>query len=87
MSLTDKTAYAQCIFAYSKGPHHEPELFVGVTHGKIVEPCGSAHFGWDPIFQPQGYNFTYAQLDDGVKNKISHRHKAIRKLEMALYNK
>lgn len=83
--FADKTAYAKCIFAYSRGPEHEPQLFVGITHGTIVEPRGNSSFGWDPIFQPDGYAFTYAELDNGVKNKISHRFKAIRALEKYLY--
>jgi inosine triphosphate pyrophosphatase len=85
-SFPDKTAYAKCVFAYSKGPEHEPEIFVGITKGQIVNARGSTHFGWDPIFQPDGYSLTYAELDNGIKDKISHRHKAIRLLEQYLYN-
>jgi inosine triphosphate pyrophosphatase len=85
-SFEDKSAYAQCIFAYSAGPGHTPVLFPGITRGNIVYPRGSTHFGWDPIFQPEGHDFTYAELDNGIKNKISHRYKAIKKLEAYLYN-
>jgi inosine triphosphate pyrophosphatase len=54
----------------------EPELFVGITEGKIVPARGPFNFGWDPIFEPEGYDKTYAELDRDTKNKISHRYKA-----------
>jgi len=40
----------------------EPILFVGRTPGSIVEPRGSRDFGWDPVFEPEGYDKTYAEL-------------------------
>ena len=55
------------------GPGAEPQVFVGRTGGRIVPARGPASFGWDPIFQPDGYEETYAQLDKAVKNTISHR--------------
>lgn len=42
----DKTAYAQCIFAYCDGPDAEPVVFVGRTEGKIVPARGPTDFGW-----------------------------------------
>ena len=42
---------------------------------------GPTDFGWDPIFQPDGYEGTYAELDKVVKNKISHRYRALSKLK------
>jgi inosine triphosphate pyrophosphatase len=84
-SFPDKTAYAKCVFAYSDGPGDEPKVFVGITKGTIVPPRGNTRFGWDPIFQPDYFNLTYAELDNGVKDKISHRHKAIRQLEHYLH--
>ena len=38
---------------------------------------GPHNFGWDPIFQPDGFDKTYAELDASVKNTISHRYKAL----------
>jgi len=78
----DKTAYAQCIFAYSSGPGAEPRLFVGRTHGRIVPARGPADFGWDPVFQPDeaGGASTYAEMDKSVKNSISHRSRALAQL-------
>eukprot|EP00242_Pyramimonas_sp_CCMP2087_P012106 CAMPEP_0198212204 /NCGR_PEP_ID=MMETSP1445-20131203/25581_1 /TAXON_ID=36898 /ORGANISM="Pyramimonas sp., Strain CCMP2087" /LENGTH=194 /DNA_ID=CAMNT_0043886601 /DNA_START=231 /DNA_END=815 /DNA_ORIENTATION=- len=73
----DKTAYAQCIFAYCSGPGEEPKLFVGRTPGRIVEPRGPTDFGWDPIFEPDGFDTTYAEMEKATKNTISHRYKSL----------
>ena len=74
----DKSAYALCTFAYSSGKEGEKiKLFEGKTPGVIVEPRGSRHFGWDPCFQPDGFDKTYAELPPDVKNTISHRYKAL----------
>jgi XTP/dITP diphosphohydrolase len=59
--------------------------FEGVVDGKIAErPRGSHGFGYDPIFIPNGFEETFAQLSEEVKNNISHRAKAIRKLQAKL---
>ena len=50
----DKSAYAQCIFAYCEGPGAEPVVFVGKTDGVVVSARGPTDFGWDPVFQPDG---------------------------------
>ncbi|NXJ82070.1 ITPA pyrophosphatase, partial [Trogon melanurus] len=77
----DKSAYALCTFAFSTGNPEEPvKLFKGQTHGLIVEPRGPREFGWDPCFQPDGYNQTYAELPKAVKNSISHRYRALSEL-------
>lgn len=69
----DKSAEAVCTFAYSSGENDDVMLFQGRTKGTIVPPRGSRDFGWDPIFQPDGYDKTYAELPKELKNKISHR--------------
>ncbi|NXR30202.1 ITPA pyrophosphatase, partial [Zosterops hypoxanthus] len=77
----DKSAYALCTFAFSSGNPEEPvRLFKGQTHGLIVEPRGPRDFGWDPCFQPDGYNQTYAEMPKAVKNSISHRYRALSEL-------
>ena len=78
----DKTGYALCTFAYSTGNSEDKvQLFHGKTDGVIVEPRGPRNFGWDPCFQPDGFNHTYAELDESVKNSISHRRKALNALK------
>lgn len=55
--------------------------FEGVVKGKILtEKRGDAGFGYDPIFQPDGFNQTFAEMQIEDKNKISHRGKAVEKL-------
>ena len=59
----------------------ETNYFEGVCEGTIAEsPRGNNGFGYDPIFIPQGYNLTFAEMSLREKNKISHRGKAIQKL-------
>jgi len=59
--------------------------FEGVVEGKIAgRPRGSHGFGYDPIFIPDGFEETFAELPEEVKNNISHRAKAIRKLQAKL---
>ncbi|MBL7892596.1 MAG: non-canonical purine NTP diphosphatase [Bacteroidia bacterium] len=56
-------------------------LFEGIVEGTIAEnKNGSMGFGYDPIFIPNGYSKTFAQMDLDEKNKISHRAKAVIKL-------
>ncbi|KAL4076378.1 inosine triphosphate pyrophosphatase-like protein [Scleroderma yunnanense] len=79
-----KAAYALCTFAYSAGPGAEPVLFEGRTDGTIVPARGSGTFGWDAIFQPDGFNMTYAEMSKEEKNVISHRYRALDKLKAYL---
>ncbi|KAJ3351325.1 hypothetical protein GGF32_004324 [Allomyces javanicus] len=80
----DKSGYALCTFAYCAGPGEEPVLFEGRTDGRIVPARGPANFGWDPIFEPSGFTQTYAEMDKTVKNTISHRYRALAKLQAYL---
>ena len=63
----------------ASGPDDEPTTFVGKTHGKIVPARGPTDFGWDPVFEPDGYDVTYAEMDTETKNSISHRFRALEK--------
>lgn len=59
----------------------EVTLFEGIVNGHIAhEKSGSEGFGYDPIFIPDGYDQSFAELGAEVKNKISHRARAIEKL-------
>lgn len=56
-------------------------LFEGVVKGTIAEePRGTAGFGYDPLFVPDGYSTTFAEMDSEAKNAISHRGRAVEKL-------
>ncbi len=56
-------------------------LFKGVCEGKILEENrGDAGFGYDPIFQPEGFKRSFAEMDLEEKGKVSHRGKAIKEL-------
>ena len=56
-------------------------LFEGFVNGKItVERSGNKGFGYDPIFQPDGYEITFADMTADEKNKISHRGRAMQAL-------
>jgi XTP/dITP diphosphohydrolase len=56
-------------------------LFEGIIQGKIAEQKkGNAGFGYDPIFIPEGFNSSFAEMSLDEKNKISHRALAIKKL-------
>lgn len=56
-------------------------LFEGCINGNIIESLrGNNGFGYDPLFQPDGYNLTFAEMAADEKNKISHRALAVKKL-------
>ena len=74
-----RRAYFEAAVAYANGD--EIRVFTGRVYGFISpEPRGTGGFGFDPIFIPDGYNETLAELGDNVKNKISHRSRAFTKL-------
>ena len=73
-----KARFKTVISLLKNGENH---LFEGVIEGSIrTEPMGSEGFGYDPIFQPDGYDITFAEMEMSEKNKISHRALAMQKL-------
>lgn len=61
--------------------------FEGIIKGSIIaEKRGLSGFGYDPIFIPEGYSETFAELGDEIKNKISHRAQAVNKLCKFLFS-
>ena len=59
----------------------EEHLFEGICKGEIItEKKGTCGFGYDPIFVPEGYDKTFAELGEDIKNQISHRARAVAKL-------
>jgi len=65
----------------------EEKQFEGIVNGKILaEKHGEAGFGYDPIFMPDGYNLSFAEMPADDKNQISHRGRAVMKLVDYLKN-
>lgn len=75
----DRSAQFKTVIALNlNGQQH---LFTGIAKGKItLSKSGSHGFGYDPVFQPENYDQTFAELSSEVKNKISHRATATRQL-------
>ncbi len=60
----------------------QTELFEGTCEGRIaLAPRGASGFGYDPLFIPLGHEETFAELGEEVKNRLSHRAKALAKLK------
>ncbi|MBM3921302.1 MAG: RdgB/HAM1 family non-canonical purine NTP pyrophosphatase [Sphingomonadales bacterium] len=78
--VADRQAhFTACLCLYSIGTN--PLYFQGEVHGKIItEPKGDKGFGYDPVFIPEGYSETFAELGADIKNTISHRKLALNKL-------
>ena len=71
-----------------EGGETRQHLFEGIVKGEIIrERRGGEGFGYDPIFQPEGYSQTFAEMGSEAKNAISHRGRAVRKLVEYLTNK
>ncbi|HUR31028.1 MAG TPA: RdgB/HAM1 family non-canonical purine NTP pyrophosphatase [Saprospiraceae bacterium] len=74
-----RTARFQCFISYISG-QEQHSIFHGAVEGNIsYSPQGKGGFGYDPIFIPKGFDKTFGQLSDLIKNRISHRSIAVRK--------
>ena len=78
--LGNNKAKAKTIIGYAKNPK-EIYYFEGSVKGSIVSPKGKLGFGWDPIFQPEGYSKSFAELTQEEKNNISMRRIALNELK------
>jgi len=78
--FADKTAVAQTTLGYMSKPDADPILFIGQCRGEIVAPRGDKG-GWDPVFQPAGWDKTFAEMTADEKNSISHRSNALQKFK------
>lgn len=75
----DRSAQFRTVVALLIG--EESHMFEGVVRGTIIEERrGEGGFGYDPIFVPEGYDLTFAELGSDIKNRISHRAKAVKQL-------
>jgi XTP/dITP diphosphohydrolase len=88
LNLEDKTdRKAQFKTVITLNLKGEQFLFTGIARGEItLEKNGNQGFGYDPIFRPENYQETFAQLSLETKNRISHRGKATQEL-IAFLNK
>ena len=77
---TDRSARFRTVIALIIG--EDEYLFDGIVNGIIIDEArGNTGFGYDPIFVPQGFTETFAELGAEAKNTISHRAEAIKKLK------
>jgi XTP/dITP diphosphohydrolase len=77
--VTNRKARFKTAMSLSIG--HQEHMFLGICNGNIIEsPRGNMGFGYDPIFQPEGFESTFSEMSLKQKSEIGHRGKAIRKL-------
>lgn len=75
----DFGAQAKTIIGYAKDSN-SIKFFEGVIKGMVVSTRGNDGFGWDPVFMPEGYDQSFAELGPDIKNKVSMRRIAIDQL-------
>jgi XTP/dITP diphosphohydrolase len=79
---TERAASPVC---YANEMELKTEIFDGVCEGRLSDaPAGQRGFGYDPLFIPNGYNCSFAELGEEIKNRISHRSQALQKLKTRL---
>lgn len=84
MQGLERSAYFECCLVLCN-PEGVEKTVSGICEGHILtEERGRNGFGYDPLFVKNDYDKTFAELDESVKNRISHRYKAFEKLANAL---
>ena len=79
-NISDFSAHFSCVISFYNFDTKKINSFEGRVNGKLVFSIkGSNGFGYDPIFVPDGYDKTFAEMSMEEKNKISHRAKALEK--------
>ena len=79
-SKQERTAYFATVVTYIDKAGNETQ-FYGQVDGVILEErTGNGGFGYDPVFLPEGYDVSFAQMSSAEKNSISHRAQAVKKL-------
>lgn len=87
-STPNRKARFITVVCYMKSPDSNPLFFEGIISGTISTTlAGSEGFGYDPIFIPEGFTETFAELGTEVKNKLSHRAQAFAKVLAHLQSK
>jgi XTP/dITP diphosphohydrolase len=80
-----RQAKFQCVIVL-KIDEHKEIVTEGICKGQIgYAPRGTSGFGYDPVFYPEGFDQTFAEIDATTKNRISHRGKAINDLKRKLH--
>ncbi|HTB85569.1 MAG TPA: non-canonical purine NTP pyrophosphatase [Candidatus Sulfotelmatobacter sp.] len=83
--VAEKKTESSSPVCYADELESQTQLFDGACEGKIIfSAAGAGGFGYDPLFVPDGFTQTFAELGDDVKNQISHRSKALAKLQAFL---
>ncbi|NNC71591.1 MAG: RdgB/HAM1 family non-canonical purine NTP pyrophosphatase [Sphingomonadaceae bacterium] len=81
----DRSGYFACTLALA-WPDGHSEIFEGKAHGSLAwPPRGILGFGYDPVFVPEGYGQSFAEIDPAEKHAISHRADAFRQLVEAVF--
>ncbi len=84
--VTDRKARFRTVIALIEGD--DIVEMEGMVEGVIIDELrGSNGFGYDPVFMPEGYDVTFAEMDAAEKNRISHRGRATEKLRKYLTEK
>ncbi len=79
-----RTARFRCIIALTQVGSGPTRLFDGACEGIIASsPSGAGGFGYDPLFVPDGFDKSFAELGEETKNRISHRSRALAKLQQS----
>ena len=80
LEADSRFAYFECALSFA-GPKGPIKTIRGVCEGTILpEAKGRGGFGYDPLFMKHDYNKTFAELEEDIKNRISHRRKAFDKM-------
>lgn len=81
-----RNAHFSCVISLA-WPDGQYKVFAGQVDGKIAfHKMGAGGFGYDPLFVPEGFTSSFAQMSQEEKNKISHRGRAVEKLKNFLNN-
>jgi len=81
----NRSARFVCVAALADSTSAIVDVEYGICEGKVIDqPRGANGFGYDPIFIPQGFDKTFAELPNEIKNNISHRGRALQSVRAFL---
>ena len=83
----NREAQYQAVMAL-RYPDETIDTYTGIVRGSLAhDMTGDGGFGYDPIFVPEGYDITFAEMDPADKNVLSHRYHALQQVKQALIEK